>query len=336
MRIGVTYDLTSDYLALGMSEEDAAEFDEEITISSICRALAGLGHAPLRIGNVTALTQKLAEGERWDAVFNICEGIAGFAREAQVPCILEAFGIPSVFSDALTLAVALDKGWTKRILRDAGVPTAPFAVIESPADLAGIDLPYPLFVKPVAEGSGKGVDACSRVNNTAELHRAASAVMERFRQPALVETYLPGREFTVGILGTGVDARVLGVMEIAPTAKAAGIDYGYENKKYCGDNITYCMVDDAEAIAAGEVALHSWRALRCRDGGRIDIRSDATGNPQFVEVNPLAGLRPEYSDLCYLAAFMGYSYQQLIGMILESFLKRNPTLAPCTAESCAA
>ena len=138
MRIGVTYDLRSDYLALGMSEEDAAEFDEEITISSICRALAGLGHVPLRIGNVTALTQRLAEGERWDAVFNICEGIAGFAREAQVPCILEAFGIPSVFSDALTLAVALDKGWTKRILRDAGVPTAPFAVIESPADLAGI------------------------------------------------------------------------------------------------------------------------------------------------------------------------------------------------------
>src|SRR5437588_962618 len=202
MRIGVTYDLRSEYLALGMSEEDAAEFDEEITISSICRALAGLGHVPLRIGNVTALTQRLAEGERWDAVFNICEGIAGFAREAQVPCILEAFGIPSVFSDALTLAVALDKGWTKRILRDAGVPTAPFAVIESPADLAGIDLPYPLFVKPVAEGSGKGVDARSRVNNAAELHRAASAVMERFRQPALVETYLPGREFTVGILGT--------------------------------------------------------------------------------------------------------------------------------------
>src|SRR5437868_7217037 len=190
MRIGVTYDLRSDYLALGMSEEDAAEFDAEITIASICHALAGLGHVPVRIGNVTALTQRLAQGERWDAVFNICEGVTGFAREAQVPCILEAFGIPSVFSDALTLAVSLDKAWTKRILRDAGIPTAPFAVVERAADLERIDLPYPLFVKPVAEGSGKGVDARSRVHNAAELRRATTHIIARFRQPALVETWL--------------------------------------------------------------------------------------------------------------------------------------------------
>jgi D-alanine-D-alanine ligase len=336
MRIGVTYDLRSEYLALGMSEEDTAEFDAEITISSICRALSALGHVPVRIGNVTALTQRLAEGERWDAVFNICEGVRGFAREAQVPCILEAFGIPSVFSDALTLAVSLDKGWTKRIVRDAGIPTAPFAVVEGAADLAHIDLPYPLFVKPVAEGSGKGVDACSRVNNAAELRRAATAVIERFRQPALVETYLPGREFTVGIIGTGDDAHVLGVMEIVPTARATCIDYGYENKEHCDDKIHYRLSDCAEAVEAGEVALNAWRVLRCRDGGRIDIRSDAAGRPHFVEVNPLAGLRPEYSDLCFIAAYRGYSYQQLIEMIWDSFLKRNPGLAPSAAESCAA
>src|SRR6185437_10284352 len=129
MRIGVTYDLRADYLALGMSAEDTAEFDAETTIAAICRALAGLGHQPVRIGNLAALTQKLAEGERWDAVFNICEGLNGFAREAQVPCLLEAYDIPCVFSDALTLAVSLDKGWTKRILRDAGIPTAAFAVV---------------------------------------------------------------------------------------------------------------------------------------------------------------------------------------------------------------
>ena len=123
MRIGVTYDLRADYLALGMTEEETAEFDAEITIASICRALAGLGHQPVRIGNVSALTARLAEGDRWDAVFNICEGVNGYAREAQVPCLLDAYAIPYFFSDALTLAVALDKGWTKRILRDAGVPT---------------------------------------------------------------------------------------------------------------------------------------------------------------------------------------------------------------------
>src|SRR2546423_9306769 len=335
MRIGVTNDLRSEYLALGMSEEDTAEFDAEITISSICRALSALGHVPVRIGNLFALTQRLAEGERWDAVFNICEGLNGFAREAQVPCLLEAFGIPCVFSDALTLAVSLDKAWTKRILRDAGIPTAPFAVVQRAADLASIGLPYPLFVKPVGEGSGKGVNAQSRVNHPAELRRAAMDVMERFSQPALVEIYLPGREFTVGITGTGDDARVLGVIEIAPTANAAGIHYGYENKENCDDNITYRLVEDAEAIAAADVALNAWRVLRCRDGGRIDIRNDAAGKPQFVEVNPLAGLNPEHSDLCFLAAFRGYSYQQLIGMILDSFLKRHPALVP-SAESCAA
>jgi D-alanine-D-alanine ligase len=328
--------LRADYLALGMPAEDTAEFDAEITIASICRALAGLGHQPVRIGNIAALTEKLARGERWDAVFNICEGLRGFAREAQAPCLLEAFAIPCFFSDALTLAVALDKGWTKRILRDAGVPTAPFAVIERVAGLAAIDLPFPLFVKPVAEGSGKGVNARSRVTNREELERAVSAVISRFKQPALVETYLPGREFTVGIVGTGDDAQVLGVIEIAPTGNAAGADYGYENKENCDENTQYRLVEDAQALAAGEVALRAWRVLRCRDGGRIDVRNDAAGRPQFVEVNPLAGLNPEHSDLCFLAAFKGCSYQQLIGMILDSFLRRNPALVHAPAATCAA
>ncbi len=327
MRIGITFDLRADYLALGMSMEETAEFDAEITIASICRALIGLGHQPVRIGNIVALTEKLGQGERWDAVFNICEGLNGYAREAQVPCLLEAFGIPCFFSDALTLAVALDKGWTKRILRDADVPTAPFAVIESVRDVAAVDLEFPLFVKPVAEGSGKGVDARSRVANMAELERAVSAVIGRFRQPVLIESYLPGREFTVGIVGTGGGARVLGVVEIAPTGNSAGVDYGYENKENCDQNIAYRMVEDDEAVAAGDVALKAWRVLRCRDGGRIDVRNDAAGRPQFVEVNPLAGLNPEHSDLCFLATFKGCSYQQLIGMIVDSFLERNPELA---------
>src|SRR6267378_4242137 len=116
MRIGVTYDLRADYLASGMSEEDSAEFDAEITIASITGALSGLGHDPVRVGNIRALTRLLASGERWDAVFNICEGVAGYAREAQVPALLEAYGIPFVFSDALTLAISLDKAWTKQIV----------------------------------------------------------------------------------------------------------------------------------------------------------------------------------------------------------------------------
>jgi D-alanine-D-alanine ligase len=327
MRIGVTYDLRADYLAMGMSEEDSAEFDAEVTISAIVNALAGLGHEPVRIGNVRALTERLAAGERWDAVFNICEGLSGYGREAQVPGLLDAYSIPHVFSDGLTLALCLDKGWTKSIVRNAGVPTPDFATIERPADIAKIALPFPLFLKPVAEGSGKGVSARSKVTSAAELKSVATELLARFRQPVLVETYLPGREFTVGITGTGDEARALGVMEIIPTDKAVGVDYSFENKERCAETIVYRMADDAEARAAADVALRAWRALRCRDGGRLDIRSDAQGRPNFIEVNPLAGLNPEHSDLCFIARFTGLAYQELIGLIMSSFLRRHPELA---------
>lgn len=327
MRVGVTYDLRSDYLALGMSEEDSAEFDAEITITSICEALAALGHQPIRIGHIRALTERLVAGERWDGVFNICEGLSGYAREAQVPTLLEAYGIPVVFSDPLTLAVALDKAWAKRIARDQGVPTPDFAVIERPSDIASVNLPFPLFLKPIAEGSGKGVNERSRVSSAAELRATALDLLTRFCQPVIVETYLPGREFTVGITGTGEHAAVLGVMEIRATEKGTQAGYSYENKEHWEERVTLRLIDDAEAQAAGEVALNAWRVLRCRDGGRVDVRSDAEGRPHFLEVNPLAGLNPEHSDLCFIANFKGLSYCDLIGLIMDSFLKRHPELA---------
>ena len=331
MRIGVTYDLRSDYLALGMSEEDSAEFDSEVTIASICQALAGLGHEPVRIGHIRALTQKLVAGERWDAVFNICEGLKGYAREAQVPALLEAYGIPVVFSDPLTLALTLDKAWTKRIVHAAGVATADFAVIETPDGISSVTLPFPLFLKPIAEGSGKGVNERSRVGTPEQLTTVAAELLARFGQPVLVETYLSGREFTVGITGTGADAAVLGVMEIRPTAKGTQAGYGYENKEHWEDRVTLHLVDEPEAQAAADVALAAWRALRCRDGGRVDVRSDGQGQPHFIEVNPLAGLNPTHSDLCFIAGFKGLSYQDLIGLIVASFLKRHPELAKARA-----
>jgi D-alanine-D-alanine ligase len=331
MRIGVTYDLRSDYLAQGMSEEESAEFDSENTIAAICGALAALGHDPIAIGNVKALNQRLAAGERWDAVFNICEGLKGFAREAQVPVLLDAFEIPAVFSDPLTLSVALDKSWAKRIVRDQGVPTPQFALIEKPEDIAAIKIPYPVFLKPVAEGSGKGVNARSRADNAGEMRATALHLLSKFRQPVLVEEYLPGREFTVGITGTGADAEVLGIMEISPTFHAVAYGYGYENKEHWEDKVALALVHDAEGLKAGEVALAAWRALRCRDGGRVDIRSDTSGVPNFIEVNPLAGLNPTHSDLCFIACFKGLSYQTLIAKIMESFVARHPELALRTA-----
>jgi D-alanine-D-alanine ligase len=116
-------------------------------------------------------------------------------------------------------------------------------------------------------------------------------------------------------------------MEIIPTKNAATVDYGLENKDNCAENIVYRLIEDSEAREAADVALAAWRALRCRDGGRIDIRSDAEGRPHFIEVNPLAGLNPEHSDLCFIARFRGLAYQELIGLIMSSFLKRHPELA---------
>src|SRR5437660_8582497 len=173
MRIGMTYDLRANYLARGFSEEETAEFDSEITVAAICEALASLGHIPERIGDVRRLTERLAAGERWDGVFNFCEGLKGTAREAQVPALLEAYDVPYVFSDPLTLCVALDKAMAKRILRDCGVPTAPFEVIENPEAISGIKIPFPLFLKPLAEGSGKGIGERSRVTTTQELQTVA-------------------------------------------------------------------------------------------------------------------------------------------------------------------
>jgi D-alanine-D-alanine ligase len=326
-RIGITYDLRSDYLAIGYGEEETAEFDSDVTIAGICDALAALGYAPERIGGVRKLCERLAMGERWDCVFNFCEGLKGVGREAQVPALLEAYDIPYVFSDPLTLSLALDKGMAKRVLRDCGVPTAPFVVVENSEEIPAIELAFPLFLKPLAEGSGKGIGAHSKVNDRTELASAAADLLRRFGQPVLVETYLPGREFTVGMTGTGAAADVLGVMEVLWTEAAAPHGYGYDNKEHFEDRMDYRLADDAEAHEAARVALAAWRVLRCRDGGRIDVRSTADARPNFIEVNPLAGLNPERSDLVFIARFKGITYTDLIARIMAAFHARCPDVA---------
>ena len=322
MRIGVTYDLRSDYLAEGYGMEETAEFDSEVTIDAIVAALSGAGFEVDRVGNIKRLAARLVAGERWDLVFNIAEGMHGVAREAQVPALLDAYAVPYTFSDPLVLALTLHKGMTKHVIRDCNVPTTPFAVVEREADLAKVDLPYPLFAKPVAEGSGKGVTPASRINNPAELARTCRDLLARFGQPVLVETYLPGREFTVGITGTGEQAEIVGVLEVLLNDKAEQEVYSYLNKEEYDTRVVYRLAHDAEAERAGQVALAAWRALGCRDGGRIDLRSDAHGLPHFMEVNPLAGIHPQKSDLVIMARQAGWSYEQLIGRIIASALAR--------------
>lgn len=316
MLIGLTYDLAEHWAAEGLGAEDLAEFDAPETIEAIEAFLIGRRHRVVRIGRAQALVQRLAAGARWDLVFNICEGKEGSGREALVPALLDAYGIPYTFSDPLTLTIALDKGKTKRLLRDAGLPTAPFAVLANGSD--PVDLPFPLFVKPLAEGTGKGIDAASLCRNRDELAAAVDRLAARFRQPVLAETWLPGREFTVGILGAGANARLIGVMEIIADAT-----YGFDTKKHYYARVSYQLATDATAADAGEAALAAWRLLGSRDGGRIDLKCDHQGQPMLLEINPLAGLHPIDSDLVILARLAGHSHEWLLEQILAEACARS-------------
>lgn len=322
MRIALVYDLRDDYRALGLSEEEVAEFDSIETIDALAGALAALGCEPIRVGRGQALAARLVAGERYDIVFSIAEGVSGRSREAQVPALCELFDQPYLFSDPLTLAAALDKAVAKRLVRDAGVPTPAFAVAEESADALEHWTDFPAFVKPLAEGTGKGCEAASLVRSQSALQDAVARIVARYRQPALVEQYLPGREFTVGIVGNGEDARVLGVCEILLKPDAEPNVYTLHNKELCEELVTYAPASDGEARLAGARALEAYRALQCRDAGRIDFRSDAKGDPNFLEANPLPGLNPGHSDLPILAAQNGIEFTDLIGLILDAGLAR--------------
>ncbi len=364
MHIGLTYDLRDEYLAAGYSLEETAEFDRAETIDALEAALRELGHETERVGNARQLIERLATGDRWELVFNICEGLHGIGREAQVPAILDVYGIAYTFSDPLIMALSLHKGLTKTVLREAGVPTPRFVVVGgsgvrsqgsgvrgqesrirdrgsgvaisddvvltdscllTPDSWDSCPLAFPLFIKPVAEGTGKGVDASSIVYDQAALKRGCRRLIETFRQGVLVEEYLPGREFTVGLLGTAERAEALGTLEIVLRDAAEPNVYSYANKELSEERIDYPLVSaatDPTVREAEAIALRAWRALGGRDAGRIDLRCDAAGRPQFIEVNPLAGLHPSHSDLPMLATAVGMPYVELIRRIVESAADR--------------
>ncbi|HSV97164.1 MAG TPA: D-alanine--D-alanine ligase [Spirochaetota bacterium] len=328
MRIALAYDLRDDYRAMGYGEEEVAEFDSIETIDAIDSALRELGFRTERIGHLGALIPRLLDGSRWDMVFNVTEGLYGIAREAQVPALLDAYRIPYTFSDTSVLALTMHKALCKRVVRDLGIPTPDFVSIASPREIDSIDLPLPLFAKPLAEGTGKGVSAASVITDRHALREVVTGLLARHRQPVLVETYLPGREFTAGIVGTGEEARVIGVAEIILNHNAEAAVYSLSNKELCEERVSYRLADDPEACMAAEFALAAWRGLECRDAGRIDLRSNADGVPGFMEVNPLAGLHPTHSDLPIIATLAGMDYNELIRSIMDSALLRLGPAAP--------
>jgi len=328
MKIGLCFDLRQEWLDQGYSLEETAEFDSPETVEAIEQALTGLGYDVERIGGAQALARALSLGARWDLVFNIAEGLHGLGRESLAPALLEAWRIPFVFSDTLATALCLHKAVTKHVIRDMGLPTPDFCLVETQADIQRCQLRFPVFAKPVAEGTGKGIGGASICEDAAALTRVCAALLQRFRQPVLVEELLEGREFTVGLVGTGAGARVLGVMEVLADPEQEHGAYGFATKADYEQYVSYalCSPGDPQARRAGEVALAAYRGLGLRDGGRLDLRamsSAPNSEVHFIEANPLAGLHPRHSDLPILCRLAGISYAELLRMIVDSALQRH-------------
>jgi D-alanine-D-alanine ligase len=323
LRLALVYDCKEDYLESGAAPHEVMEFDSRETIDALAASLAALGHQVARVGRGLDLARRLAAGERWDLVFNIAEGSAGRSREAQVPAVCELFAQPYTFSDPLTCALTLDKPLAKRVVRDCGLPTADFAVIEDAAGIAAVDLPPPLFVKPAAEGSSKGISARSKVASREDLATTAAELLATFRQPLLVEPFLPGRELTVGVVGNGAAARPLAVMEVVFVAGEDREAYTALNKGDFEARVAYHLLDgEPLGVRARQVALGAYRALGCRDAARIDLRCDAAGEPQFLEANPLPGLNPHSGDLPIMSRLAGLSHAELLGRIVDAARER--------------
>jgi len=329
MRIGLAYNEKPDSAP---ASDQYAEWDDASTIAAVEQAL-GLFGSVIRLEADAFFPQKLSLA-RPDLVFNMAEGTSGLARESHVPAICEYLNAAYTGSDPLTLALALHKGRTKEILAYRGVPTAPFRVIERPADLERMPLPFPLFVKPVAEGSGKGIFVNNLCDSPAVLAERVLFLLERYAQPVLVETYLPGPEFTVAILGNGADVRCLPVVAFDFGALPGGAPpvYGYE-AKWVWDtperplDIFQCPADVAPPLyrEVEQVALDAYRAIGCRDWCRVDVRVDRFGVPNVMELNPLPGIIPDPAmNSCFpkAARVAGIGYDELIHEVVRIAWRR--------------
>lgn len=320
MKIGLTYDLRSWYLDRGYTMEDTAEFDKSDTVDAIDSALGVMGFETERVGNCFQLIEALSTGKRWDLVFNFAEGLYGDGRESVIPAILDQYRIPYVFSGPVLMGVSLNKHLTRLMVSSAGIPVSPGMLIRDVKDIKNCNLEYPLFIKPVSEGTGKGITQRNLLSSEQELHDMSTYLIERFNQPALVEEYLPGREYTIGLIGSGDDARVIGGMEIECRDN---LPYSLEFKENYQSYCRYSPLPADKADECGKIALDSWKALGGLDAGRVDVKTDRNDRVCFIEVNLLAGLNPVHSDLPILSRMAGIEYQQLIEMIVSSAIKRH-------------
>jgi len=325
LRVGITYNLKKDFSQPENQPVDfLEEFDAEETIDAIREALESEGHEVIKLGGGTHLIDRLKEASV-DIVFNIAEGLEGRNREAHIPALLEFLNIPYTGSDPLTLSLTLDKAMAKRVIMSQNIPTPPFRKIERMEELDGLDLRYPLFVKLCYEGSSKGVRLDSKILDRQSLEEKTRGLLKTYHSPLLVEEFVNGPEFTVGIVGNE-DPFVLGVMQIEIKGKPPDESiYSLEIKREWEEKVRYhCppSIDQNLLKKIEEVALRAYRALECRDVSRVDIRVGADRTPYFLEINPLPGLSPVYGDLVIMARSMGWDYARLVKTIFHQALKR--------------
>lgn len=324
-RVGLTYDLKTDYHFKEGDPPDAnAEFDHPSTIDVISGAIEACGFQVKKIGNAVKLLENINNLEV-DIVFNISEGIiSGRNRESQVPILLETAGIPYVGSDALTLGLTLDKIMAKKVFIAEGIPTPKFFEIKAMENLTHTDhLQFPLIVKPRFEGSSKGLSDSSRVENMEELKRQVELTLGAYKQPALIEEFISGQEFTVAIVGNDkpevfpiVQVRIDGELELG--------DKFYTFARISSDRLEYvCPAPISKGLAdkISGFALKAYESVDCVDFGRIDFRVDRDGNPYVLEINPLPSLSTE-DVFMLISRVVGITYPQMMGKIIESAFKR--------------
>lgn len=327
MRVGIAFDLKSDFGASTEGPDDRLEeYDSSATVEAIADALKQRGHDPVLLGGGRHFVENMLARPP-ELVFNIAEGFGTRSREAHVPAVCEMLRVPYTHSDPLTLALTLDKAMAKRIAASMDVATPHFVVTSTFAEAQGAALGYPAMVKPAFEGSSMGIRRHSRVTDAAAMEREIERIVGDYDQPALVEEFCPGPEFTVGVRGNDEGARVIGVMEIVPLrAKPDEFVYSLEVKRDWEREVEYHVPPkrDPRIVRAIErCAVDAYKALGCRDIARVDVRMDVMGVPCFLEVNPLPGLNPRTGDLCILAARSGLEYVDLIDGILRDARARQ-------------
>jgi D-alanine-D-alanine ligase len=329
MKIGLSYDLKEAVasLAPGQPEDAFEEYDSLETVEALRSAIEARGHSVAKLGGGREFLERILR-EKVDFVFNISEGLGNHrSREAQIPSVLEMLGIPYSGADPLCLAVCLDKHLTKKIVSREGIPTPKWSVIDSrQKSLDWQSLPYPAFVKPVWEGSSKGIRLNSLVREPKEMERVVANLLQQYHQPVMVEEFIAGEEVTVGMLGN-TPPEVLGIMHIIPRKKDKDFVYSLEVKRDYEKLVDYqcpAKIEEKTLQLIKDYSLKVFQVLECRDFARVDFRINPQGKPYFIEINPLAGLNPRSSDLIIMARLIGISYNEIIGSILEAALRRYP------------